>query len=259
MELWVRRFTWSRSFLHDGMPEQVPLLRMTDEPAVDPDGPTFRVFVGDDPADTAARTLRGLRTRGPLDRGFVSVTSATLIPVSDTLPVLVVDPRSAAWDPQLLFDDMEKQWGRLYHAIYGLLFDNVTEWSEVASGREGQSSTAAARFMLQNLEAHGFHLVKSPRPPAAPDFTGREVTSMAAAEHDQWFRHRTYVDEQGQPVSVARPDSPYLVPWERLDEEKRRDNEELVLRTVPALAAVFGYEVQRFSAEPARTPAPAAH
>lgn len=259
VELWVRRFTWSRSFLHDGMPDQVPLLRMVDELATDHEGPTFRVFVGENLADTAARTLRGLRTRGPRDQGFISVTRESLLPLSDTLPVPVVDPRSAAWDPQLLFDDMEKQWGRLYHAIYGLRFNKMTEWSEVSSGREGQSSIAAGRFMLQNLETHGFHLVKCQQPPAAPDFTHSEVTSMAAAEHDQWLRHRTYVDERGHSVSVARSDSPYRVPWEQLDEEKRRDNEELVVRTVPALAAVFGYEVQRFSTEPARAQASAGH
>lgn len=258
VETWVRRFTWSRSFLSGGAGIVLPRLRMGDETSPGRDGPVVRILVGEEPADTAARTLRGLRAARPADR-FVAVTSRRLLFTHRADRVVVVDDRAAAWDHALVFDDIESQWGRLYHAIYGVLFDNMTDWADVATGREGQSSVLAGRFMLENLEQHGFELVKCEGPPRQPDFTPAEVTSMAAAEHHQWLNVRTY-REGGREISVARLDSEYRVPWEELDGSKRHDNEALVVSTVPALAALFGYEVRRIAAAqvPASAPSPAA-
>jgi hypothetical protein len=245
IETWVRRFTWSRSFLRDGSRRRVPLLRMSDEAGPDAAGPVFRVFVGKDPAETAARTLRGVRLGHADDPRLIAVTSARLIPTAQGGRVVVVDARSAAWDQRLVFDDIAEQWGRVYHSIYCVLFNSFTDWADVHTGREGQSSIAAGRYMLQILDRHGFQLVKVEGRPSAPAFTAAELTSMATAEHEEWRLKRTYRDEQDRDVSVVGPRSPYRMPWEELPEEARRNNEALVNCTVPALAALFGYEVQR--------------
>jgi hypothetical protein len=245
IETWVRRFTWSRSFLRDGSRRRVPLLRMSDEAGPDAAGPVFRVFVGKDPAETAARTLRGARLGHADDPRLIAVTSARLIPTAQADRVVVVDARSAAWDQRLVFDDIAEQWGRVYHSIYCVLFNSFTDWADVHTGREGQSSIAAGQYMLQILDRHGFHLVKVEGRPSAPAFTAAELTSMATAEHEEWRLRRTYRDEQGRDVSVVGPRSPYRMPWDELPEEARRNNEALVNCTVPALAALFGYEVQR--------------
>jgi hypothetical protein len=246
VELWVRRFTWSRSFLRGGDPSSVPRLRMSDETQPGSPGPVFRIFVGDQLADAATRALRALR-HGEDDARLIVVTSSRLVPTRQAAQMTVIDSRAAAWDHQLVFDDIASQWGRLYHAIYNVLFGKSDEWAQVATGREGQSSILAGQYMLENLEEHGFELVKSDAPPRAPDFTEAEVTSMAAAEHHQWLNVRRYRVGH-ETFSVARADSPYRVVWDELDEAKRRDNEALVISTVPALAAMFGYEVRRFSA-----------
>jgi hypothetical protein len=245
IETWVRRFTWSRSFLRDGSRQRVPLLRMSDEACPDAAGPVFRIFVGDDLAETAARTLRGVRLGHVEDSRLITVTSARLIPTAQAGRVVVVDARSASWDQRLVFDDIAEQWGRVYHSVYCVLFNSFTDWADVHTGREGQSSIAAGQYMLQILYRHGFHLVKVEGRPAAPAFTAAELSSMAAAEHEEWRLRRTYRDEQDQDVSVVGPNSPYRMPWGELPEEARRNNEALVNCTVPALAALFGYEVQR--------------
>jgi hypothetical protein len=245
VETWVRRFTWSRSFLRDGARERVPLLRMTEQGEGDAPGPVFRIFVGADPAETAARTLKGVRLGDAERSRLVAVTSARLIPTAQAGRVVVVDELSAAWDQRLVFDDIAEQWGRVYHSVYCVLFDSFTDWSEVHTGREGQSSIAAGQHMLRLLDRHGYHLVKVEDRPTAPAFTADELTSMAAAEHEEWRLKRKYRDEHGRKISVAGPNSPYRLPWEELPEHARRNNETLVDCTVPALAALFGYEVRR--------------
>lgn len=251
VETWVRRFTWSRSFLRDGARERVPLLRMREPGEPDAPGPVFRIFVGADPAETAARTLKGVRLGRAGGSRLIAVTSARLIPVAQLDRVVVVDERSAAWDQRLVFDDIAEQWGRVYHSAYRVLFNSGAEWAEVHTGREGQSSIAAGQYMLQLLDRHGFHLVKVEGRPTAPAFTDAELTSMAAAEHGEWLLRRTYRDEHGKAVSVVGPQSPYRMPWEELSEQARKNNEALVNCTVPALAALFGYEVQRKPGPPA--------
>lgn len=241
----VRRFTWSRSFLGERGDRRVPVLRMDDEARPGERGPVFRVVVGEDLAETAARTLRGVRLGHAEESRLISVTSARLVPRAHSARVIVVDARSAAWDQRLVFDDIAEQWGRLYHSIYCVLFNSFTPWADVHAGREGQSSIAAGQFILKLLDQHGFRLVKVEHRPSAPPFTAEELTSMAAAEHEEWRRRRTYRDERGRRVSVVRPESRYQMPWGELPEEARASNEALVSCTIPALAALFGYEVQR--------------
>lgn len=245
IQTWVRRFTWSRSFLRDGARERVPLLRMSDETDPGAPGPVFRIFVGDDPAATAARTLKGIRLGHAEGSRLIAVTSARLIPTAQADRVVVVDERSAAWDQRLVFDDIAEQWGRVYHSVYRVLFDSLADWAKVHTGREGQSSIAAGQYMLQVLDRHGYRLVKVEDRPTAPAFTADELTSMAAAEHEEWLLRRTYRDRQGRLESVVGPESPYRMPWAELPEQARKSNEALVKCTVPALAALFGYEVQR--------------
>lgn len=247
VETWVRRFTWSRSFLRGAVDRPVPLLRMSDEPEAASGGPVIRIAVGDDQSDTAARTLRAMRRDQGEEVRHIAVTSPRLLRPGPGDRVAVVDPRAAAWDQRLVFDDIAEQWGRLYHSVYGVLWNSFTPWAAVYERREGQSSVSAGLFMLCILEAHGFHLVKTDERPVDPGFTPEEVTSMAAAEHEEWWERRTYDDGTGRraKVSDTSTNPEFRMPWDELGEKARQQNENLTRCTIPALAALFGYEVRR--------------
>lgn len=246
---WVERFTWSRSFLSDAAEEPVPALRMQEDAAGTEVAPTIRIFVGEDLAETAARTLRRLRTDGGRRSRAITVTNARLMQGARAAGVVVVDARSAAWDQRLVFDDVAEQWGRMFHSVYGLIygFGGWRPWQEIFADRDGQSSIKAGLHMLAILDSHGFSLVKTEGRPADPGFTAAEVSSMAEAEHEEWLERRTYRDAGGTwlKVSATSKDEQARVPWAELDEVRRRRNEDLVRCTFPAMAALFGYEIRR--------------
>ncbi|MCO7219370.1 hypothetical protein [Klenkia sp. PcliD-1-E] len=245
VQRWVCRLSWARSFLLDEHARPVPRVR----PLLDVDGDgngwpdaTFRVVVGADAADVAARALRAVR-RGMQDpRRMITVTSASLLPAAQRELVAVVDPRATAWDPDLVFESTAVRWGRMFHSVYSLAFASKEAWSP--AGRAGQSSVAAGRFLPRNLADHGFVLVRVDGRPAAPSFTHDEVTSLAAAEHEDWLR-RTYREGDGPPQRVPREGSEFDQPWSDLTDAQQERNRTLVRGAAAALPAVLGYEVRR--------------
>jgi len=241
--LWSERLSLSRA--HLGAYEsalRLPMLYVVDEASSADGPPLIRVMVGADPADTAARTLRAIRSnRDPRPVRYIAVTAEHLLG-KHAAPVTVIDPRSAAWDGELVFDDIAEQWGRSYHYAYCVVFADDTEWSTVREGRKGQSSVKAAQEMLRILKEHGYRLVKTDRP-VPPQFTSDEVRSMAKREHDDWLKRR-YKAEDGLWKPVAEDGNPYKMAWDRLERAQQHRNELLTAQTFPAMAALFGYEIQ---------------
>jgi len=246
VRLWVRRLGWARSFIRGEHGE--PVARLHPEPTEGPGAAegrvTFHVVVGEDGAEVAARALRLMRREGVDGRRMVVVTSPSLLPTARRGRMVLVDPRATAWDPDLVFEDTATRWGRLFHSVYGVAYGNVTPWTTVAAERRGQSSVAAGLFLPVNLARHGFHLVRVDGQPVEPDFTPEEVTSLAAAEHEDWLR-RTWLDGDGVSHPVAEEDNEYCMPWPDLTAEQRAKNRNLLLGAAAALPALLGYEVRR--------------
>jgi hypothetical protein len=248
VRLWVSRLSWARSFIRgeDGQPVARLDPLSTEELQIGPAPVTFHVVVGPDGAEVAARALRLMRRDG-LDGGrMVVVTSESLLPTARRGRMVLVDPRTTAWDPDLVFEDTATRWGRLFHSVYGVAYAKVTPWASEAAGRRGQSSVAAGRFLPANLAKHGFHLVKVDGRPAPPDFTEDEITSLAATEHEAWLG-RTWSDG-GVDRPVADEHNVYRKAWCELTSEQRDRNRNLVLGAAAALPALLGYEVRRRSA-----------
>jgi hypothetical protein len=246
VRLWVERLSWARSFIRGEEGQPVALL---DPEPVDGDcsgrAPvTFHVVVGQNGAEVAARALRLMRREGLDAARMVVVTSPNLLPTARRGRMVLVDPRATAWDPDLVFEDAATRWGRLFHSVYGVAYSNVTPWAKVATDRSGQSSKAAGQFLPLNLARHGFHLVKVDGRPAAPDLTAEQITSLAAAEHEDWLG-RTWRDPGGREHRVAGEENAYRKPWDELTDGQREKNRNLVLGAAAALPALLGYEVRR--------------
>jgi hypothetical protein len=240
--LWTARLSLSRACLSGfGSEPRLPILRVVDEVSAD-GAPVIRVMVGEHPPETAARTRRAIRSNSDQLPGcYIAVTAKQLLGDSAEA-VVVIDPRQAAWHRDLVFDDIAEQWGRSYHYAYCVIFAADADWSRVHTGREGQSSIKAAQEMLRILHDHHYRLVKASQP-SPREFSSDEVRSMAEREHEAWLK-RDYTAEDGSTKRVAEESKCYNKPWTELDAEQQQRNEILTAQTFPAMAALFGYEIQ---------------
>jgi len=74
--------------------------------------------------------------------------------------------------------------------------------------------------------------------------TPDEIEVMARMEHDRWVAEKLLDGFGPGPRDNPRKTSPYLVPWDELD-EKIRDIDRQTVREIPALLASAGFEIYR--------------
>ncbi len=79
---------------------------------------------------------------------------------------------------------------------------------------------------------------------------------MAVLEHERWCEERrrqgwTY----GQEKDIEKKASPYLVPWEKLSEEIK-EYDRNVIRGMPAFLARAGFQIHRIGPAPIKAEAP---
>jgi hypothetical protein len=77
-------------------------------------------------------------------------------------------------------------------------------------------------------------------------FTPEEVEALARSEHERFVAERQSQGWKPGPKDVERKTSPYLVPWEELDEQARELDRNAV-RHLPILLAKVGFRIQRRS------------
>lgn len=76
-------------------------------------------------------------------------------------------------------------------------------------------------------------------------FTDEEIERMAEAEHNFWIEERLSQGwKYGEVKDVEKKVSPYLVPYEQLDEEVKQLDRDAVMNMIPLLESV-GFEVCR--------------
>ena len=94
------------------------------------------------------------------------------------------------------------------------------------------------------------HRVLVPDDGEPPDvFTEPEVDHLGHLEHDRWTSERLAAGWTAGPRDANARTSPYLVPWEELDEDVREVDRQFV-RALPAVLADAGLVLRRIGAAP---------
>jgi hypothetical protein len=79
------------------------------------------------------------------------------------------------------------------------------------------------------------------------EFTDDEIELMAKMEHERWVDERRRNGWKKGQKNLKKKKTPYLVPWDELDEDmKERDREPV--RKLPAFLAAIGFRISRIEA-----------
>ena len=126
--------------------------------------------------------------------------------------------------------------------------DEAPAWHELDESRKA-SSRDQARHVPAHLRAIGCAIEPlTDRQATDFSFTDSEVKTLAVAEHDRWNRERAADGWKLAPEkNVARKQTPYLLPWEQLNE--RYPNvaamDAVFVRALPAILAAAGLQIVR--------------
>ncbi len=104
------------------------------------------------------------------------------------------------------------------------------------------SNLRQARHIYDKLESVGLHLRNKTAPGALEKIPDGLVEILAEMEHEEWIASRTASGWMLGEKETEAKKSPYLVPYELLDEEIRENDRESV-RSIPALADMIGMAV----------------
>jgi hypothetical protein len=124
-------------------------------------------------------------------------------------------------------------------------------WSELDESRK-ESSRAQARDIPVKLHSIGCTIAPL-RDWGAPEFafTDEEFETLAIAEHKRWITERLQSGWRLGPKDTERKLSPYMIPFEDLDEEIA-DYDRDAVRQIPAALALVDLQVIRPPADAAR-------
>jgi hypothetical protein len=94
------------------------------------------------------------------------------------------------------------------------------------------------------LDAIGYEFLPITDWDAEPfEFRGEQVEALARREHDRWWKERLRSGWRLGPVRDAHAKlSPYLVPWEELDDDVR-DLDRDAVRLIPSILATAGFAI----------------
>ena len=164
----------------------------------------------------------------------------------DGLQVFPYYDRAAT--PDAVLGGVREQLARSLHAEYlervGIDDDGYQRpWSQLAD-HERESSRRQAEQLVSSLTEAGYDTVPLRRWGTAVPIEPEDVDRLAADEHRRWRADR---EAQGWTWGAARDDTlkhnPLLVDWERLDDEDREANRE-VIRSIPSMLARAGLELE---------------
>lgn len=96
------------------------------------------------------------------------------------------------------------------------------------------------------LNRQGFEVLPASSPTSPPiSFTCEEVERLAEEEHERWCRERIADGWTYAPTKdIERRTSPYLVPWEEMNEDVK-EYDRYASRALPRLLAEGGYKIFR--------------
>jgi hypothetical protein len=126
--------------------------------------------------------------------------------------------------------------------------DAAPQWQELDDSRKA-SSRDQARHIPVHLRAIGCAIEPLDDGQSTDfSFSDSEVKALAVAEHDRWNRERaadgwTLATEK----NVARKQTPYLLPWDELNERypKIAEMDAIFVRALPAILGAAGLRIVR--------------
>jgi hypothetical protein len=122
----------------------------------------------------------------------------------------------------------------------------LVPWNDLPEALK-ESNRAQAGHVREKLRAVGCRAVRKDHVVSPQDvFSDREIDTLARMEHERWVDERTRAGWRPGPKDLAKKTSPYLVPWERLDESVRQYDVNAV-RTLPVVLAKADYEIERLA------------
>lgn len=107
-----------------------------------------------------------------------------------------------------------------------------------------EANRTTVRNIARKLAAVGLAMVPAKGQTARCALTPAEIERMAEVEHELWMTQRIAAGVTLGPDSSAARTNPYLVPWEKVPEEIKVIDRDLV-RGIPALLARAEYAVVR--------------
>jgi hypothetical protein len=120
----------------------------------------------------------------------------------------------------------------------------MADWAALDEGLK-ESNRRQADHIPAKLKAVGCDFAPAgPGKAKAVRFTPDEVETMARMEHGRWVAEKLLDGFGPGPRDPGKKTSPYLVPWDEL-EEKIRDYDREAVREIPELLASAGFEIYR--------------
>ena len=110
-----------------------------------------------------------------------------------------------------------------------------------------KSCRVAAEDISQKLQKSGYGIRPVTGEPHLHDFTFDEIERMAKEEHERWVNERLAADWRlGPGRDIANKISPYLVPYDRL-EDPVKELDRSAVRNIPKLLANAGFEIYKIA------------
>jgi hypothetical protein len=116
-------------------------------------------------------------------------------------------------------------------------------WAALDEGLK-ESNRRQADHIPAKLKAVGCDFAPASGQASPAKFAAAEVETMARLEHERWVAEKHLAGFTAGARDNAAKTSPYLVPWDELD-EKIRDIDRQAVREIPELLASAGFEIYR--------------
>jgi hypothetical protein len=131
--------------------------------------------------------------------------------------------------------------------------EQAPPWQELDDSRK-ESSRDQARHIPAHLRKIGCGIAPLTDWEAKDfTFTDAEIRVLAIAEHDRWNRERSSNGwTLAEKKNVERKETPYLLPWERLQElyPDIAELDAVFVRAMPEILAAAGLQIVRTRTEP---------
>jgi len=124
---------------------------------------------------------------------------------------------------------------------------SLRDWDSLADDLIDSNRQAADHIWVK-LRAAGCHAIRKGQPDPGPivkEFRPEEVERLAKMEHQRWMAERYLAGwEWAEKKNTPNRKSPYLVPWEQLDDETAQWDRDFA-EILPGLLDNAGWEIHR--------------
>lgn len=173
----------------------------------------------------------------------------TLLAVEERFELIEDSPM--VWEQQLIEKIAEKMHVDYcrHRKIQKQTTPTVVAWPDLPDNKKKSNLDEAADIPVKlGLIGHGIRRIKENEPEQTPDISDDEVEMLAKEEHERWCREQTIQGwKYGKPRNDAEKLHPNLVPWNRLTEDDKEKDRE-VIYAIPRILKELGFSIYRLAA-----------